>query len=701
MRKHARSCWGEEALAAADEAKDAAEARGTIVKGLQENGTITSAFQRKGNGKVTYSIRPHTKTEVRAEIVRWVAESVRPFRIVKDRGFLSLMKTGRPQHYIPSPSTVSRDVRLVFVRARSRIAKMLQTYEGQLSYGTDAWTAPNHRPFVGFTVHLERAGQPFGFPLDIVEVASSHSGEGLAKVFKKTLQEFGVEEKMLAVAADNASANDTMIDELSKLIDTFPGETNCVRCFLHVVNLIAKTLIRQFDVPKKDQNAILTEDERELQELAEGVADDLAAQGDGEEVDELLEVNEDDWIDEIELLTAEERANLEQSIRPLRLVLAKLRKLAFKMINSPTKLLPTWYTHLDALRMIARVMPRDVATRWNSTFDMLEFAIEYRLGIDKICADRNAGLRQLELSEREWECARQLCDVLKVSHNHHTLPQSLTRFWRLLTQVFKDATLYFSRATPNLAMVIPAMDHVDERLTTDSINRAFDPAVRASLGLAKKTLNRYYSKTDLSETYRTAMVLHPRHKLSYFKQARWEPEWIDEAERIVREKYELSYEKRPCDEDDSDVVVTGTSQTSIKSNTNIFDSIPALSAPKPSERRSELDIYLATDPEHVADALAWWHERRGTYPHLSRMALDYLSIPATSVDVERMFSCGRLVLSHVRSRLSAQSTRALICLGAWSRLGLVKDDDVKAVTVLAELEGEDQALEDGWDSIKL
>lgn len=61
----------------------------------------------------------------RAEIVRWVSESVRPFKIVEDRGFLSLMKTGRPDYYIPSASTVSRNVKLAFGRTRERIAKML------------------------------------------------------------------------------------------------------------------------------------------------------------------------------------------------------------------------------------------------------------------------------------------------------------------------------------------------------------------------------------------------------------------------------------------------------------------------------------------------------------------------------------------------------------------------------------------------
>ena len=38
----------------------------------------------------------------RAEIVCWVSESLQLFSIVEDRGFQSLMKTGRPAYYIPS-----------------------------------------------------------------------------------------------------------------------------------------------------------------------------------------------------------------------------------------------------------------------------------------------------------------------------------------------------------------------------------------------------------------------------------------------------------------------------------------------------------------------------------------------------------------------------------------------------------------------
>lgn len=76
-----------------------------------------------------------------------------------------------------------------------------------------------------------------------------------------------------------------------------------------------------------------------------------------------------------------------------------------------------------------------------------------------------------------------------------------------------------------------------------------------------------------------------------------------------------------------------------------------------------------------------------------------IKFTATSTDVERVFSRGRLLLSHVQNRLSSQSIRALMCLGNWSQLGLVKDKDVHAITMLAEIEEDEEELEEGWDAI--
>ncbi|KAH8987625.1 hypothetical protein EDB92DRAFT_1801297, partial [Lactarius akahatsu] len=93
----------------------------------------------------------------------------------------------------------------------------------------------------------------------------------------------------------------------------------------------------------------------------------------------------------------------------------KLRKLAFALENSTTKLLPAWYKTLVSLNLPRRMMPRDVATRWNSTYDMLEFAIQYRPAIDLMTAVREE-LRKYKLVSEEWRIAKELQDVLKVSH---------------------------------------------------------------------------------------------------------------------------------------------------------------------------------------------------------------------------------------------------------------------------------------------
>lgn len=77
---------------------------------------------------------------------------------------------------------------------------------------------------------------------------------------------------------------------------------------------------------------------------------------------------------------------------------------------------------------------------------------------------------------------------------------------------------------------------------------------------------------------------------------------------------------------------------------------------------------------------------------------------ATSVDVERVFSQGRILLSHLRSRLSVQSTRALMCLGEWSKRGYVKDNDIlsvlKTYPPLSSGEKEEPLAED-WDHIDI
>lgn len=77
-----------------------------------------------------------------------------------------------------------------------------------------------------------------------------------------------------------------------------------------------------------------------------------------------------------------------------------------------------------------------------------------------------------------------------------------------------------------------------------------------------------------------------------------------------------------------------------------------------------LKDYLSVPPVSSAcDPTAWWASL-GADNALARMALDFLSTPAASTDVERAFSRGGLIVSCLRHALSDESTCATTVLSS-------------------------------------
>lgn len=155
--------------------------------------------------------------------------------------------------------------------------------------------------------------------------------------------------------------------------------------------------------------------------LFEGEGDE-----DGDEDDNL-----DGWTNVRAELSDEEREELDKTLQPVRLVLVKaslsdyinfqayqflsqLCKITFAIRNSSTLILPRWYALLNELKLDERIIPWDVSTRWNSTYNMLKFALDYRIALDTITEERDMKLRKYELKDVEWDIARQLGDILEV-----------------------------------------------------------------------------------------------------------------------------------------------------------------------------------------------------------------------------------------------------------------------------------------------
>ena len=134
--------------------------------------------------------------------------------------------------------------------------------------------------------------------------------------------------QILGMTCDSASNNDAMIRELEMLTPTFAGFASHTCCFLHVVNLIAKSLIRQFDAKT------MIEGNAELTEWAKGLAEeqDEFQKGDGDNANnddndkeaDCADKDEDGMVDAMADLTEAEKDELERSKRPVKLVLLKV-----------------------------------------------------------------------------------------------------------------------------------------------------------------------------------------------------------------------------------------------------------------------------------------------------------------------------------------------------------------------------------------
>lgn len=101
----------------------------------------------------------------------------------------------------------------------------------------------------------------------------------------------------------------------------------CTQCFLHVINLVTKTLIHVFDLPKKKGATSWEGLNDELKKLGEDLKleepqTQLEAyqtrmeSGDEAECD-LVEDNVDRWVDEADFLTKEECTELKAQPEPL------------------------------------------------------------------------------------------------------------------------------------------------------------------------------------------------------------------------------------------------------------------------------------------------------------------------------------------------------------------------------------------------
>ena len=122
---------------------------------------------------------------------------------------------------------------------------------------------------------------------------------------------------------DNVTANNKMIQILGEDLDHFSGPAGRARCLAHIVNLVVKIILRQFDMVKKGAEVETDDDEEaELEALANNIEIERGTET-NEHDDGGIENDELDDVEEIEKAMEEVIEEVTKGVLPVRRVLAK------------------------------------------------------------------------------------------------------------------------------------------------------------------------------------------------------------------------------------------------------------------------------------------------------------------------------------------------------------------------------------------
>ena len=117
-----------------------------------------------------------------------------------------------------------------------------------------------------------------------------------------------------------------MINQLRTLLDDFPGPANQTRCFLHILNITAKSIIKQFDVPTANNDTVVDKAAQALADLADGIdiEEREVYQRQDWDDDEVDDPPLDAWAELRDELTEEQRDEIDLRIEPVRSMLTKV-----------------------------------------------------------------------------------------------------------------------------------------------------------------------------------------------------------------------------------------------------------------------------------------------------------------------------------------------------------------------------------------
>jgi hypothetical protein len=201
-----------------------------------------------------------TASKYRELLAEFIVESSSVFQLVEYQCFHRFVSYLNANSPLISRETVRKDTTELKNRFQAKLQREVEQHIGELRNGRvsltmDAWTSGNQLPYLGVTGHwIDSNWEIHSEALAFKRLRWAHTGENIASVVHKIMQEWKITASVRAITADNAAVNDKFFKCLEKLEPTIKRFDTKVRCMAHVINLAAQAILRNLnaEAPEDD-----------------------------------------------------------------------------------------------------------------------------------------------------------------------------------------------------------------------------------------------------------------------------------------------------------------------------------------------------------------------------------------------------------------------------------------------------------------
>jgi hypothetical protein len=299
-----------------------------------------------------------------------------------------------------------------------------------------------------------------------------------------------------------------------------------------------------------------------------------------------------------------------------------------KFLKTSPKQLQLLQTAAKTLSVNFISLKRDINIRWNSTFDITRILSMKDVLI--YASVREESFAKYKFSDNIWQKLEQILNFLKE---------------------FKEATDLISGKTyASICTVIPIFDllmsHIEKHLDSDLEN-----VKRCAERMQSKLLE--YKDKLINDISIFAVILDPRLKHNYFED--YEKNYYNMVKDKFIKKFNDNY----------------NGNGNIRENVSESEVSKSLHSRIFKKSKKEVDVnevnryfeYPIANQEE--DPIKWWFKFKDDFPNLSKFAFDILSIPASSVPCEQVFSKSGDLIKRKRFSLSDSTIQYCMCLNSW------------------------------------